>query len=718
MKIPFLLDQINIPPLFSKQPFLKLFHNLYLQSSSLSLPLSPTNLNTLINNAVQTKNIKHAIQIHTQIITNDYISFPFLFNNLLNLYAKCGHINQTLTLFSTTHVVSKNIVTWTSLITQLSHNNRPFQALSFFNQMRSTGVYPNHFTFSAVLPACADTMIAFHGEQIHSLICMHAFDSDVFVGSALVDMYAKCGDMGSAERVFDEMPERNLVSWNSMIVGSLENKLYDGSVRFFKGVVGQTSISPDQVSFSSVMSAIANMGAVEIGKKVHGLGVKYGLISLAYVKNSLMDMYCKCGLFEDAVKLFRTIEDRDVVTWNVMVMGSVQNDNYEEACNYFWCMIGEGISPDEASFSSVLHAVANIAALDQGTLVHDQIIKTGFGTNICIVSSLISMYSRCGSLIDAHQVFEESEDRNVVSWTAMISACQQHGCASQVMELFESMLKEEIKPDYITFVCILSACGHTGHVDEGFAYFNSMTKRHNMNPGREHYACMVDLLGRAGRLNEAKNFIELMPIEPDASIWGALLAACRNYGNLEMGREVAERLFEIEPDNPGNYVLLCNMYARKGRLKEADEVRRSMAVNGVRKETGCSWIDVKNRTFVFTVHDRSHSRTNKIYEMLGKLKELVKKKGYVAETQYAINNVEEYKEQSLWYHSEKLALAFGLLTLPVRAPIRIKKNLTTCGDCHTVMKFASEIFEREIIVRDINRFHRFADGLCSCGDYW
>ncbi|KAF8401208.1 hypothetical protein HHK36_012137 [Tetracentron sinense] len=584
--------------------------------------------------------------------------------------------------------------------------------------MRGTGLTPNHFTFSAILPACANTMVLVHGEQLHSLIRKHGFESDIFVASAMIDMYAKCSDMGSAKRVFDEMPERNLVSWNSMIVGFSQNKFYDHAVWVFREVLLEKSFSPDQVTFSSALSACANMGGLDFGRQVHGVVVKHGLIPLAYVKNSLVDMYSKCGCFEDAVNLFRATTDRDAVTWNVMAMGSVQNDNFEEACNYFWVMRKEGILPDEASFSTVLHASASLAALDQGTLIHDQIIKTGFMRNICVASSLITMYAKCGSLAEAHRVFKEIEDRNVVCWTSMIAACQQHGCADQVIELFEEMLADGIKPDYITFVCVLSACSHTGSVEEGFGYFNSMTKVYKMNPGSEHYACMVDMLGRSGRLDVAKRFIESMPIEPDPSVWGALLGACRNYGNLEMGREVAERLFKMEPENPGNYVLLSNMYTHNGRLEEANEVRRLMRVNGVRKEPGCSWIDVKNTTYMFTVHDKSHSQTEEIYDMLGKLLELVKKKGYTAETQFAVNDVEEYKEQSLWYHSEKLALAFGLLTLPVECPIRIKKNLRTCGDCHTVMKFASEIFEREIVVRDIKRFHRFKGGLCSCRDYW
>ncbi|KAL5834177.1 hypothetical protein ACOSQ4_013674 [Xanthoceras sorbifolium] len=678
----------------------------------------PTHLNNLLNTITKYKNIKHATQIHTQLLTNNYLPSPFLLNNLLKLYAKCGCINLSKLLFVTAPDASKHVITWTSLITQLWHFNKHFEALTSFDRMRSTGIHPNAFTFSSVLTACANTLIIFHGEQIQCLVYKHGVDDDVFVNSALVDMYAKCGDMVMARRVFDEMPERNLVSWNSMIVGCLQNQMYDMAIEFFLGAIGEEFVSPDQVSFSSVLSACANVGRSEFGRQVHGLSVKHSIVTLPYVRNSLMDMYFKCGLFHDAAMLFRCIGDRDVVAWNVMVTGCVHNNKFEEAFDYFCLMIKEGISANEVSYSTVLHASASLAVLNQGTLIHNQIIKTGFVKNVRVASSLINMYAKCGSLVDASRVFEEIENHNVVFWTTMISAYQQHGCANQVIELFEEMLGKGIKPDYITFVCVLSACSHSGNVEEGYAYFNSMIKVHGISPGHEHYACMVDLLGRAGRLDDAKKFIETMPIKPDSTVWGALLGACTNHGNLEMGKEVAERLFELEPDNPGNYLLLSNIYSSNGRLREADEIRRFMGVSGVRKEPGCSWIDFKNETFVFTVHDKSHSRTQEIYETLSKLKDLVKKKGYMAETEFAINCAEDYKEQNLWHHSEKLALAFGLLTLPAGAPIRIKKNLRTCGDCHTVMKFASEIFKREIIVRDINRFHRFINGSCSCRDYW
>ncbi|KAF5739946.1 putative pentatricopeptide repeat-containing protein [Tripterygium wilfordii] len=600
---------------------------------------TPTRLHKLFNAISHTKTLKHATQIHTQIIISDFTSNLLLFNNLINFYAKCGCITHSLRLFSTTQshkLMHTNIVTWTSLITQLSHFNKPFQALTLFNQMRTAGVYPNQVTFSAVLPACAKTKLLAHGQLMHCLIIKDGFQTDVFVASALLHMYAKCGNMGLATKLFDRMPHRNLVSWNSMIVGFLQNNLYDMAIKFFTEILRVDLISPDQVSFSSVLSACANAGQSVFGRQVHGVIVKRGLVIFAYVRNSLMDMYGKCGSFDDAASLFYTPGDADVVAWNVMIMGCIQNDNFEKACTYFWSMRREGVSPDETSYSSALHASASLAALYQGTLIHDQIIKTGLTRNQCVASSLITMYAKCGSLGDACRIFEETENCNVVCWTAIIAACQLHGCANKVIDLFEEMVGEGIKPDYITFVCVISACSHSGRVKEGYNYFSSMTKVHGMNPAHEHYACMVDLLGRAGRLEEAKKFIEAMPIKPDASVLGALLGACTSHGNLELGIEVAEMLFELEPDNSGNYVLLCNMYSRHGKLREADEIRRLMGIKGVRKDPGCSWIDVKNETFVFSVHDRSHSKTDEIYEMLKNIENLVKKKGYEAETNFQL----------------------------------------------------------------------------------
>ncbi|XP_039129500.1 LOW QUALITY PROTEIN: putative pentatricopeptide repeat-containing protein At5g52630 [Dioscorea cayenensis subsp. rotundata] len=662
-----------------------------------------------------------ATQIHAYLTTTNQLQNPLLHTQLINIYARCDLFSQAILVFKSINEHS-NIITWTSLITHLSHNHQPLHAIQLLIKLFGSefSLRPNHFTLSAVFPACAQTGSVAHGEQVHTLARKLGLECDVFVASSLLDMYAKCGDMDSSRKVFDEMPLRNLVSWNSLIVGFTRNKSCDMAMETFKEMHAEcSSVCFGEVNVSSVLSACAG-GGLSFGRGVHGSVVKVGMESLVYVNNSLIDMYGKCGCFQYAVEVFDRMRERDVVTWNVLMMGLVHSDRMEEACKYFWAMRRDGIVPDEASFSAALHACANMAAWCYGAAVHNQIIKAGFESNQCVASSLITMYAKCGCLIDAHRVFEESREYvNVVSWTAIIAAFQQHGQGDIVIRLFDEMLERGIKPDYVTYVCVLSACSHNGLIEQGFKYFDSMSRVHGMAPGNEHYACMVDMLGRAGRLDEAKQFIDRMPVKPDVSVWGALLGACRNCRDLEMGREVAQRLFEIEPDNPGNYVLLANMYALHGRSEEAKGVRRLMKIKGVRKETGCSWIDIKNKSIVFTAHDRSHDQTKEIYKMLAKLQELVKQKGYIADTRYAVNDVgDKYKEQGLWYHSERLALAFGLISLPENAPIRIKKNLRTCGDCHAVMKLVSGIVQREIVLRDTNRFHHFFDGSCSCRDYW
>ncbi|KAG0463119.1 hypothetical protein HPP92_021595 [Vanilla planifolia] len=533
-------------------------------------------------------------------------------------------------------------------------------------------------------------------------------------------MYAKSFDMASAKLVFDEMPNRNLVCWNALIVGYLHNALYKEAIlAFLELLMIGPSIRPDQVSFSSALSACANSRELNLGQGTHNLAVKSGLEPLAYVKNSLIDMYTKCGCFNTAHELFDEMLEKDVVTWNIMATGFVQSERFEEAIGLFLAMRRHHPQPDEASFSTVLNAAANLVEMLVGTEIHCQVLKFGFPLNRSITSSLITMYSKCGSLEYAERVFAEVKKfHNVVSWTAMIAALQLHGHGNQVLQLFDEMLESGINPDYITFVCVLSACSHNGLVERGFKYFYSMSREHSLIPTGEHYACIVDMLGRAGRLDEAKQFINEMPLQPDVSVWGALLGACRNYQNLELGREVAHKLFEIEPLNPGNYILLSNLYASHGRMEEADEVRSLMGINGVKKVTSYSWIEVRRKTFVFTAHDLSHEKTREIYEMLRKMEELVKEKGYVADIRFAVNHVEGYKEYGLWRHSERLALAFGLMCFPEGGVIRVMKNLRTCGDCHTVMKLLSGILQREIVLRDTNRFHRFANGLCSCRDYW
>ncbi|KAK8965736.1 Pentatricopeptide repeat-containing protein [Platanthera guangdongensis] len=668
----------------------------------------------------------HIAELHAHLTTSNFLADTYLHSLLVSLYAGYGSLDSaTAVLLSLPLAVASageyqhpaSPAACTAVLSRLSRSPCSADALFLFSRLRRLGLlrHANSFTFSAVLPACRHPS---SGSQLHSLSLKHGVSDDLFVSSALADMYAKSSDMDSSQQVFDEMPSRNLVSCNTLIVGYLHNRLFHKAILAFSELLLPLA-KPDQVSFSSALSACAYSSELSAGRAVHSLVVKSLSDSLAYVKNSLINMYTKCGRVDDACKLFNKTSEKDAVAWNIMAVACIEKEHFEEAVGFFLFMRTVSIDPDEASFSTVLHATASLAELLLGAEIHCQVVKLGFTENRCISSSLITMYSKCGSLEDAQVAFADAKHHlNVVSWTAMIAGLQQHGHADRVLQLFDEMLAAGLEPDSITFVCVLSACSHAGLIEKGFMYFASMSRDHRKIPANEHYACMVDMLGRAGRLDEARLFIEEMTVTPDASVWGALLGACRNRQNLEMGIEIASKLFQIEPHNPGNYVLLSNLYLSLGKMKEADEVRKLMSINGVKKETSCSWVAARHTTFVFTVHDRSHARTEEIYEMLEKMEKLVKEKGYVADTSFALNDVEGYKETGLWYHSERIALAFGLISLGEGVRIRINKNLRTCGDCHTVMKLVSEIFRRKITLRDAKRFHNFEDGSCSCKDYW
>jgi pentatricopeptide repeat protein len=312
-------------------------------------------------------------------------------------------------------------------------------------------------------------------------------------------------------------------------------------------------------------------------------------------------MYTKCGCSQEALALFDGADCRDVFTWNIVILGCIRENRFEEACRMFRSMVRGAVLPDDVSFATVLQATACLAAWALGASLHASVVKTGFVVSQAVASSLISMYSKSGCLDDARRVFEAAEGHlSLMSWTAMITAFQQHGQAGQAINLFEMLLKKGIKPDHITFVSVLSSCSHSGLVELGRNYFSLMTKVYKLTPRSEHYCCMVDMFGRVGLLGEAKQFIDEMPVKPDASVLGALLAACLNCGDLELGKEVAENLFEIEPGKAGNYVTLANIYASHGRLEEAKEVRRRMVSQEVRKEKGCSLVNMDNMTVLNT----------------------------------------------------------------------------------------------------------------------
>ncbi|XP_021737073.1 pentatricopeptide repeat-containing protein At1g20230-like [Chenopodium quinoa] len=582
-------------------------------------------------------------------------------------------------------------------------------------------------------------------------------EPDVVTFSAMIAGYARNGDVGMAKRLFGDMGklglEPNLVSWNGLIAGFNQSGRHLEAIHVFLDM-HLRGCQPDGSSFSSVLAAIADLEVLNVGIQVHGYVIKRGFACDKWVVSSLVDMYGKyacvsemkqvfdemgcmeigsCnalvsalarnGLVNDALAMFSQMRERkmdlNVVSWTSMISCCSQNGKDVEALELFTAMQLAGVKPNAVTIPCLLPACGNIAALMHGKAAHCFSIRRQITNDVFVGSALIDMYAKCGKIRDSQLCFDAMPTRNTVSWNAVIGGYAMHGKDKEALEMFDLMLKSGQKPNFITFTCLLSACNQKGLVDEGWRYFNCMQKEHGVEAKMEHYACMVSLLSRVGKLEEAYSVIKEMPFEPDACVWGALLSSCRTNKNLKLGEIAAERLFKLEPRNPGNYVLLSNIYASKGMWGDVDRVRDLMKDMGLKKNPGCSWIEIKNKVHMLLAGDRTHPQMSQIIHKMEALGKEMRKAGLDPKIDYVLQDVEEQdKEQMLCGHSEKLAVAFGLLNTPAGFPLRVIKNLRICGDCHAVIKFISSIERREIFVRDTNRFHHFKDGECSCGDHW
>ncbi|GJZ56167.1 pentatricopeptide repeat-containing protein [Tanacetum coccineum] len=576
----------------------------------------------------------------------------------------------------------------------------------------------------------------------------------------MVAMYASSGDIDTSILVFDYFILNSRVNattllYNAVIRACSLYRLFEKSVGVYM-VMGQNGVKGDYFTFPFVFKCLGGLGDVGFGQCVHGKVLRSGLGFDFYVGTSLIDFYVKVGEIGEARKVFDEMVVRDVSSWNALIAGCMKNGMVGVAEELFGKM-GEGVKnivswtsmisgyaqnglgdralelfdelcsdlssvkPNWVTVMSVLPACAQASALDRGRRIHYYASSIGLDSNTSVQTALAAMYAKCGSLSDAKICFKKIplNRKNLVSWNTMISAYASHGYGVEAVSTFNDMIRARIEPDAITFTGLLSGCSHSGLVDIGLNYFNSTRMQYNIEPKHEHYACVVDLLGRAGRLKEAYELTSTMPMPPEASIWGALLSASKTHRNLEIAEISAKKLFILEPENSGNYVVLSNMYAEAGMWKEVKNLREIVKTRGVKKNPGCSWIEIDGKLHMFLGGDTSHFMTKEIYEFLEALPEKMKVFGYVSETNFALHDVsEEEREQSLASHSEKLAVAFGILCTSAGTIVRVTKNLRICGDCHTVMKFVSKIYEREIVVRDVSRFHHFRDGLCSCGDYW
>eukprot|EP01018_Ginkgo_biloba_P030668 Gb_30004 [translate_table: standard] len=654
--------------------------------------------------------------IHDYVIKSGFELDGSVRSALVTMYAKCGSIVVARKLFDKSS--KSDAVSWNAMIAGYVQAGYANDALMLFHQMQLADVKTNRITMVSVLSACAHLAAPQQAKWMHGYLISNGFASYISLVNALIDTYAKCGSIEIARQLFDNMSERDLVSWNAMISGYAQNHHANEALTLFHQMQ-HAEVKPNQVTIVSILPVCADLVALKDGKDIHDYIVKNGIEIDVSVGTALVVMYAKCGDIEIACQLFDKISEKDVASWNAMIACYAQNGHANEALLLFHQMQQAHVKPDLVTMISMLPICSHLAALQQGKWIHAYVIRSGFESDVSMGTALIDMYAKCGSIEFAFQIFDKMCKRDVVSWNAMISGYGMNGHGEDALALFSKMQQAGLKPDRITFICILSACSHSGLVEEGWQCFNSMSQYYCITPRMEHYTCMVDLLGRVGRLNEAHNLIKNMPFEPGGRVWGALLFACRMYCNIELGEHVARLLLELEPNNAGTYILLSSIYAAAGKWDDVAKVRTLLKDRGVEKSPGCSWIEIKNRVHVFFVGDRSNVQSEKVYAMLDNLTSKMKEAGYVPDTSSVLHDVEEEeKEYVLCGHSEKLAIAFGLINTCPGTPIQITKNLRACGDCHSATKFISKIEGREIIVRDANRFHHFKDGLCSCRDYW
>ncbi|XP_068662226.1 pentatricopeptide repeat-containing protein At1g20230-like [Aristolochia californica] len=677
-------------------------------------------------------------------------------NAIIAGYAQNGQFQEASDCFSQmqrSKDFKPNVVSWTALIAGNEQNGCPSQALQVFRQMILEGVKPNSITIATVVSACTNLSLAQHGKEIHGYCIKNHLDTDVLVGNSLVDFYAKCRDVGIARRKFNKIRKKDLVSWNAMLAGyalrgcreeavelfnemqkqGIEpdvvtwNGLITGYTQFGDGEMAleffermrETGMVPNTITISGALAACSQAKNLRWGKAIHGFVVRNLIETATGVGSALITMYSGCHRLEYACSVFRELPVRDVVVWNSIISACAQNFYGAMALNFLRDMQSSKAEPNAVTVVSALPACAKLAALPQGKEIHQYIIRHGLDSCSLTWNALIDMYSRCGLIQKARRVFDLIPQRDIVSWNSMIAGYGTHGFGMDAVNLFSYLRVMGLNPNYCTFTNLLSACSHSGLVDEGWKYFKMMQSEYRLDPAVEQYACMVDLMARAGQFEETLEFIKQMPVEPNAAVWGSLLGACRVYCNPEIAEYATGYLFELEPNNSGNYILLANIYSATGKWENAANIRRLMKEKGVTKPPGCSWIEVKRRVHSFIVGDTSHPMMDKISEKIEFLYSKIKKIGYVPDTDFVLQDVEENeKEDSLCGHSEKLAIAFGLITTSHGTPLRIIKNLRVCGDCHTATKFISKVTGREIIMRDSNRFHHFVDGVCSCGDYW
>ncbi|KAI3811627.1 hypothetical protein L1987_21353 [Smallanthus sonchifolius] len=590
---------------------------------------------------------------------------------------------------------------WNTHLRDLTKHGNYQQCLTLYRQMLRSTATPNAFTFPVVLKSCAVLSLPISGTQLHSHIIKTGCYSEPFVQTALISLYGKCSFIKDAHKVFDESPhsQKLTVCYNALVSGYTRNDQFVTGYELFSRM-RLLGVRVDAVTMLGLIPGCTDPGQLKFAESLHCFVVKCGLDNDFCVANCLLTMYVRCGSKEVARKFFDCMMNKELATWNAMISGYAQNGYAMEALELYKEFESSGLDANPITLVGVLSSCAHLGAQRIGIDLEKKIQNSSFKHNIFLNNALINMYARCGNLTKAQEFFDSMVEKNLVSWTAIIGGYGMHGEGETAVRLFDEMVRSNIRPDGPVFVSVLSACSHAGLTDTGLDYFDSMEMKYGLKPGAEHYSCVVDLLGRAGRLDDAQRVIKTMPMEPDGAVWGALLGACKIHKNVDLAEYAFDRVIKLEPTNIGYYVLLSNLYTEVNNTEGVLRIRVMMREKRLKKDPGYSYVEHKGKTHLFVAGDHNHPQTDEIFAMLNRLDDLI--------------NV----SSGTMVHSERLAIAFALLITEVGEDILVIKNLRVCGDCHVFIKLVSKVVDRRFIIRDPTRFHHFKDGVCSCKDYW
>lgn len=574
----------------------------------------PEILGSLLHHCSKTKAFRYGLSLHAAAIKSGLRDDVVISNHILNMYAKCGNINFASQVFN--EMSERNLVTWSAMISGYSQDGKHLMAINLYSQMP---LAPNEFVLASALSSCSNLLALKLGRQIHAQSIKLGCSSISFVSNSLISMYMKNGQCGDALSVFARTPNLTDVSYNAIIMGLVESNQREEAFEVYKCMCRQ-GLVPDCFTFVGLLGTCNSEDDLGKGMQLHSQTMKLKLDGTAFIGNVIMIMYSNINMLDEAEKVFRSIKEKDVISWNTLIAACSRCDDHSKALRVFREMLEyfDG-RPDEFTYASVLSASAGMGSMQFGRQIHANIIRTSSSVDIGVGNALVNMYAKCGCIQYSYTAFRLMTCHNLVSWNSVIAGFANHGHGKEVIKLFEEMKSVGLKPDSVTFLGLLIACNHAGLVDEGLDYFNTMNEIYGVTPDIEHFSCLIDLLGRAGRLKDAEEYMQRYPFGHDPVVLGCLLSACRLHGDVVIGERMAKKLLQLRPVSTSPYVLLSNLYASDEKWDSVAEARKMLKGCGLKKEAGHSLIEVKGFVEKFTIGDFSNSRIEEIMKVLGAL---------------------------------------------------------------------------------------------------